>query len=103
VRGDEKEFRHEGRDRREGGRKFGEGAVKFKNSKDRQVNGTENFRFSCWAAGIFGDGYVDRWEGTESWVEEGEEMKVMMGAGGGGESEGGKTGPNETEQKRGGM
>jgi hypothetical protein len=26
---------------------------------------------------------VDRWEGTESWVEEGEEMKVMMGAGGG--------------------
>jgi hypothetical protein len=84
VRGDEKEFRHEGRDRREGGGKFGEGAVKFKNSKDRQVNGTENFRFSCWAAGIFGDGYVDRWEGTESWVEEGEEMKVMMGAGGGG-------------------
>jgi hypothetical protein len=81
VRRDEKEYRHEDGDRREGSGKFGEGAVKFENSKDGQVNGTENFRFLHWAASVFRDGYVDRWESAESWVGEGEEMMVMMGAG----------------------
>jgi hypothetical protein len=60
VRRDGKEYRHKDGNRREEGRKFGEVAVKFKNLKDGQVNGTEKFRFACWAVGIFGDGYVDR-------------------------------------------
>jgi hypothetical protein len=42
VRRDGKEYKHEDGNRREEGGKFGEGAVKFENSKDGKVNGTEN-------------------------------------------------------------
>jgi hypothetical protein len=41
VRRDGKEYRHEDGNRREEGRNFGKGAIKFENSKGGKVNGTE--------------------------------------------------------------